>query len=813
MTKTETHTNKTILRVIFAGVAVLLFCGAAIGAAGAADHSHEGWTAWGNTEEEQSSLPAGAGSYYLTHDITLSSTWNVPTGETNLCLNGYVIHLPQSGRGVNINKDCILNLYDCNSTNQTHNFTVDLDGPWTPTANTATKTLAEIIADPSLLVDGLVVSIPGGCMIGAKGSAVVTNNTASVFNMFDGNIVGNSSTTGGGVYVSYGMFKMSGGNIVGNSVHNDQRGYGGNGGGVYLTYMSPKFIMSGGNIVGNSATSNGGGVYATTGNTFNVSGSPVIKGNMKTDGTPNNVHLNTGKYITIIDDLTAGAYIGIASNLTTVDASRNFATGAAATTEPLYAGHTVDEDDAKYFHPDDESPIKAAVTSESGQEKENSTLGWVEKKVAKIENVGEYTTVKAAVTAIAAEGLTSGVITMIDDSTEPTITIPANMTITLDLAGHVLKNKPATALSIEPVITVKGNLTVKDTPQNLPAVHKFSVGDDGLWILDETHGTQTLTGGCITGGTGNDGGGDTSGGGVYINSGMFVLEGGHIVGNSVSETRPGYNSYGGGIYVGVSSTFTMSGGSITGNIVKSTNDASLGGGVFVDRSTFTMTKGSIVGNTATKDGGGVYLSGSAEDPCTFEMSGSASIVGNTATNGNGGGVFIREDSKLLVSGSPSIKGNKGSGDADNNVVLKKVDTNAGLFLTDNFTGDIRITLVGGKVPVAGEPFGWVTGSPSGAENFKADGPNLVGSISDGKLVWKAPASKSSSKSQGTSTWLTETPAPTTPTPTPAVTPTPDVPQVKPVTPTETPAKTPAPFLGILAGLGAAVAVFGLRMRR
>ena len=77
------------------------------------------------------------------------------------------------------------------------------------------------------------------------------------------------------------------------------------------------------------------------------------------------------------------------------------------------------------------------------------------------------------------------------------------------------------------------------------------------------------------------------------------------------------------------------------------------------------------------------------------------------------------------------------------------------------------------------------------------------------------APKKSSSSQGSSIWLTETPIPT-PTATPTMTPTPaptqEAPTVKPVT-TETPAaKSPAAVMGVLAGLGAAVAAVGMRRR-
>ena len=76
-------------------------------------------------------------------------------------------------------------------------------------------------------------------------------------------------------------------------------------------------------------------------------------------------------------------------------------------------------------------------------------------------------------------------------------------------------------------------------------------------------------------------------------------------------------------------------------------------------------------------------------------------------------------------------------------------------------------------------------------------------------------SKSSSSSQGSSVWLTDD-TPIVPKVTPTPTPTPgaaETPSVKPIeNPSDVPAKTPAPFLGILAGLGAAAVVFGLRRK-
>ena len=52
-------------------------------------HQHDGITfeEWTSAD----SLPPEAGNYVLTSDVTLSGTWTVPAGETNLCLAGYTI--------------------------------------------------------------------------------------------------------------------------------------------------------------------------------------------------------------------------------------------------------------------------------------------------------------------------------------------------------------------------------------------------------------------------------------------------------------------------------------------------------------------------------------------------------------------------------------------------------------------------------------------------------------------------------------------------------------------------------------------------
>lgn len=95
-----------------------------------------------------------------------------------------------------------------------------------------------------------------------------------------------------------------------------------------------------------------------------------------------------------------------------------------------------------------------------------------------------------------------------------------------------------------------------------------------------------------------------------------------------------------------------------------------------------------------------------------------------------------------------------------------------------------------------------------SSQFSTYGVNYVSSDSP-------TPSRSSSTQQGSSVWLTAEPTPTvTPTPTPTVTQTPEVPQVKPIEqkPAAQTGASPAPVMSVIAGLGCAAVVFGLRRK-
>ena len=218
-----------------------------------------------------------------------------------------------------------------------------------------------------------------------------------------------------------------------------------------------------------------------------------------------------------------------------------------------------------------------------------------------------------------------------------------NHNLTIDLNGYVL--------TIPKSICVNSgaHLTIKDS--GTTAEHKFTPDANGLWVLDEASGTETVTGGVITGGTGYPyqlSSTVNCGGGVYIApGGQLTMTGGNIIGCSAE--------YGGGVCIypkrdGEQGQFSMSGGSIIGC------SAEYGGGVCAfgkfQMSGQAVIRSCTAGRTSFNCGGGVYVDGS------FEMSGEAIIEGCQAISeyAYGGGVFVNSSRSFVMSEKAKIEG-------------------------------------------------------------------------------------------------------------------------------------------------------------
>ena len=113
--------------------------------------------------------------------------------------------------------------------------------------------------------------------------------------------------------------------------------------------------------------------------------------------------------------------------------------------------------------------------------------------------------------------------------------------VTLDLNGHVLAYENSQDRGSVFVVEGGGHLTIQDS--NPDALHRFTPNSDGLWVLDEENGTETVSGGVITGGTGyRISLGNSSvhydayyGGAVYIANGQLTMTGGNMIGCSAKD--------------------------------------------------------------------------------------------------------------------------------------------------------------------------------------------------------------------------------------------------------------------------------------
>ncbi|MBO5928408.1 MAG: hypothetical protein J6Q42_00120, partial [Clostridia bacterium] len=591
-------------------------------------------------------LSSDGATYKLLRNVELvNGTLTVPvTASVTLDLNGFV--LKGTGNTGVINNNGKLTIIDSNPT-AVHKYSKGSDGLYTWDDTNGTITLKG-----GAITGGGGVNSTGGTNYKVAGPSysqirTTVNYCGGVFNsgtviINSGNIVGNSTIdgNGGGVTNNGGTFTINGGSIVGNKAKN--------GGGIS---NSGNAIMNAGNITNNTSTGNGGAIYNDR-NTFTMRGGSITDNKAATG---------------------AGVYIGNAATASFTmedgglkDAIKNAGSGSVSISGGYFGNAAITSINESWL------PEGAKFVNNSGTDAQYSTndfttqLDWGYIRVSPPNEesyfVRDLSTFKTLETNNAVYKLLKNVQLLND------LTVPENVTVTLDLNGFVLKGTGS-----DDVIVNDGNLTITDSFPS--AMHKYTVNDDGKYIWDDVYGTITLTGGAITsssddnsrgifntnvlnmnggnivGNSGRDGGGVANGarnmgsnefaGLAKYRYGTFTMKGGNIVGNTATRCGGGVDSYrnttfimvggsitnntgyesGGGVYISNGATFTMEGGSITNNFVGKHTDVAAstlngyGGGVSIDSGTFTMKGGNIVGNTATNGGGGVYIS----DGTTFTM--------------------------------------------------------------------------------------------------------------------------------------------------------------------------------------------------
>lgn len=386
------------------------------------EHDHDKMKPW----TETTSLPNTAGSYYLTDNVELAAEWELPAGDTTLCLNGHSITLNAAGAVIDMQVyGTIFTLYDCigmgtithgkDSTDNTYNGCgVVVGGTFNMyggkiTGNVKTDSgsgggvlvaygtfnmYSGAITNNSCESSGGGVSVDHGTF-NMSGGEISCNTSkqngggielsSSTFTMTAGSICKNKEENnyGGGIYVSYGStFTMNGGTITANESWK--------GGGVYVeeetSYGKNTFNMNGGTITSNTATTNtgkqpGGGVYVASNSIFTMSGAVKITGNTY-KGAENNVYLFDNNEnlvpLTITGALGEDASIGVSTySVATVGSPVTIAKGDGYTLTDAdaacFRGDTgyspaLDGDEVKlYKNPPQKHPICGATCTHGGR--------------------------------------------------------------------------------------------------------------------------------------------------------------------------------------------------------------------------------------------------------------------------------------------------------------------------------------------------------------------------------------------------------------------------------------------------------------
>ncbi len=645
-------------------------------------HGEIEFTSW----ESTISLPAVAGSYYLTDDVTLSGTWTVPSGTVSLCLNGHTITGNGTSGVINVPEKVTLSLYDCGTTGTitgggngqySYGGGVDVYGTFNMYDGLISGNTCSL-GGGGVVVFGTFNMHGGEISDNTEGGVFVNGftDTTALFNMYGGSISGNrASVRGGGVYNSYGTFNMYSGLISGNIA-----GYGSEGIGGGVVNERGTFLMTGGEISGNTAPS-AGGVYnwgtnyshfimtggAITGNTastgaglyledeFNISGSPIITGNHG-----DNVFLKTqydGRKIQVVGPLDSSAKIGVTALgsgaptlgspfLITVGLNGNGDASNFVSDDPAYEVMINSDGEAVLAIP------SCIVTFLANDGTDASTTQVIAKNTATVltANAFERTGYSFAGWNTAADGTGTNYddkasVTLNTDLTLFAKWTPVNYSITYDLAGGAVLTANPTTYSIESEAITLNNPTKEgytfagwtgtdlDAATETVTIAKGSTGNrsyTATWTLNHDHDDITFTAWDSTTSL------PTTAGSYYLTGNVTLNRTWTVPSGTVNLCLNGHTISGNGS----SSVVSVSSGAALNMYDCGTTGTITGGSTGVSvYGAFNMYAGTISGNTSTANGGGVYIywdefSNSAG---TFNMSG-GTISGNSANKG--GGVFV-----------------------------------------------------------------------------------------------------------------------------------------------------------------------------
>lgn len=273
------------------------------------------WTAW----TSGTSLPSNTGYFYLTKNVTLSTSCAISSGASvYLDLNGYTVSVANT-TGIHMKYTSNLYLYDTSATGSGKITGAGQSAVWIDSSGACLTMYGGTMTGNNCFDSAGAVCVSYGKFYMYGGA--LSNNTSvnyggavlvsdgGAFYMYGGTISGNSSKYGGGVdLLRKASFHMSGGTISNNTANTSE----GDGGGICLNDSS-LYISGTALITSNNANRNGGGVslYAST---MSMSGGSICYNKAGSDGGGVLVGLNSKLTLTdgaiYSNELTGDGYGG-----------------------------------------------------------------------------------------------------------------------------------------------------------------------------------------------------------------------------------------------------------------------------------------------------------------------------------------------------------------------------------------------------------------------------------------------------------------------------------------------------------------------
>ena len=636
------------------------------------DHASLVWSAW----ESASALPSGSGNYYLTEDVQLTDVQLIGAGEqVNLCLNGHTVKAADNCRIYTIGKGAVLSITDCQGAagkltggNSAYGGAININrtAVFNLYAGTLTGNKARTNSSGAGDEGGAVYMQSGndsehggtfnmyggeisGNSAGVGGAVRVQGgSSASVagsINIFGGRISGNTATRGGGIYASDdATVTVSGGSISDNTATNTadagggaiyasnvtldikggsisgNTGSGNNGGGVMITGARASLNISGGTFSGNTAK-NGGGILAQASSQVSISGGKFTGNKAESDGGA--IYISTNSTLKFTGGTVSGNEAGRYGGGACLLRSENTFSGGS------FSGNYSGSNGGGAYAMG--AKVKLSGTGFSDNRAEGNGGAYA----ASTTNV---TSGGAATSIVSETELTGGTFSGNSAKNGGAI-LSQGRGSSFKMTGGTVKNNESAVQGGG--IFASSNTTFEFSGGTVSG-NKAGTNGGGIEIF---RAEAKLTGGMIENNSAK-----VNGGGVHIAGSEAVISGIGIRRNTATGN-------GGGIVV-QTGTDTVNGEKqkfpadvrITGGTF-SGNSAKNGGGMLIqgDKSSAVMTGGTFSSNRATDSGGGVYVSTNT----SFEMNG-GSITGNSSGKDGGGMVTLR--SKVNLRGG-SISGN------------------------------------------------------------------------------------------------------------------------------------------------------------